>query len=150
MALEVNRMLRACLRVGLGAFLIAPLCCYGQGHPSREASLERMIVVVPMVGAGTAEDPRRPMGMPAGDAKQESPVGYRYVVSDSGRLAIVAITAPSRKHLDSVLTGYGALAEAFNPLNHERATVEKALKLIRRDFDLDSFLGVIRLPGGAK
>lgn len=121
-----------------------------QSQRSQGAALERMIVVVPMVGAGTADDPRRPMGMPAGDAKPDSPIGYRYVISDSGQLAIVELTAPSRKHFDTALTAYGASAQAFGPRLHDRATVEKALRLIRRDFDLDSFLGVIHLPGGVK
>jgi hypothetical protein len=109
-----------------------------------------VIVVVPMIGAGTPEDPRRPLGMPAGEAKQDSPIGYRYVVSDSGRLAIMVLTAPSRKHFDTALNAYGALAQDFDPLLHDRPAVERALKLIRKDFDLDSFLGGFAFPGGAK
>lgn len=95
------------------------------------------------------------MGMPAGEAKHDFRIGYRYVISDNGRLAIVELTAPSRKHFNTALNAYGALAQAFDPLVHDRATVERALKLIRKDFNLDSFLGLMHvpeelLPGGAK
>ena len=148
--LEVDQVRRYLYPLVIILSLLSAKQVPAQSIRSQGAVLERMIVVVPMVGAGTADDPRRPMGMPAGDAKPDSPIGYRYVISDSGQLAIVELTAPSRKHFDTALTAYGASAQAFDPLLHDRATVEKALRLIRRDFDLDSFLGVIHLPGGVK
>lgn len=141
-------MLRASLRVALGICLLAPLCSYGQGLPSPEAALERMIVVVPMIGSGSPDHPRHPLGMELIDSLQNAPVGYRYVLSDDGHFAIVLLTARNLKHFDPLVNAFGAqAAQTFDPKHHDRTTVEQALKLIRRDFNLDAFLSGNRWQG---
>jgi hypothetical protein len=119
-----------------------------QGLPSREAALERMIVVVPMIGNGSPDHPRHPLGMDLIDSLQDAPVGYRYVLSDDGHFAIMLLTGSSTKHFDPLLNAFGAQAQqTFDPKHHDRTTVERVLKLIRRDFNLDAFLSGYRWQG---
>jgi len=116
-----------------------------QGLPSRDAALERMIVVVPMIGAGTPDNPRRPLGMDLVASLPDTPIGYRYVLDDGGHFAIVLLTARSFKHFDPLVNAFGAQARhAFDPKHHDRANVERLLKLVRSDFDLDAFLSGYR------
>lgn len=129
------------------SFLSAPQLP-AQGLPSREAALERMIVVVPMIGSGSPDHPRRPLGMELIDSLQDTPVGYRYVLSDDGHFAIVLLTGRSTTHFDPLLNAFGAQAQqTFDPRHHDRATVERVLKLICRDFKLDAFLSGYRWLG---
>lgn len=53
---------------------------------------ERMIVVVPMTGKGTFEDPVRP-ALPVEQLDGRDGVGYRYEMSDDKRSAIVFLTS---------------------------------------------------------
>jgi len=71
------------------------LCGLTRGQGPGFAGAERMIVVVPLVGAGTMDDPRRPLGMPV----RGLPPGVTemtYVLSDDQKLAIVELTALKR------------------------------------------------------
>lgn len=104
--------------------------------------------MVPMIGRGTPESPRRPLGMDLLTSLEATPIGYRYVLSDNGHFAIVELTARNLKHFDPLLEAFGSQAShLFRPREHDRATVERALKLLRRDFDLDSFLSGLPVQG---
>ncbi len=105
-------------------------------------------MVVPMIGRGTPESPRRPLGMELLSNLADTPIGYRYELSDDGHFAIVQLTARSFTHFDPLLKGVGAQAtHTFDPRHHERGTVLQALRLLRRDFDLDAFLSGYRWQG---
>ncbi len=65
---------------------------------------ERVLAVVPMTGAGTAADPRRPPHAPA-KADANGIVSFSYQVSDDGRFAIVELVARSRAALAPILAG---------------------------------------------
>jgi hypothetical protein len=66
---------------------------------------ERIIAVVPLIGAGTYADPRRPLFAP--DSKDlHNPNGihsYRWEASDDGRHAIVEFVARDRAALLPIL-----------------------------------------------
>ena len=126
-----------------------------QQFSAPELARERMLVVVPMVGKGTAEDPRRPFGLPANTVNAAEPVGFRYLLADDGKTAIVLLSAAQRAHIDSLLVNSGLVnagsptqvvnafsgVQLFDPKLHDHATVEAALKLLRKDFNLDAFAG---------
>ncbi len=141
-------MRHICLLALLLSTFIPTTSTQAQGLPSRDAAMERMIVVVPMIGRGTPESPRRPLGTELISSLQTTPIGYRYVLSDDGRFAILELTARSFKHFDPLVNAFGAQAtHSFNPRQHDRVTVELALKTLRKDFDLDSFLSGYRIQG---
>jgi hypothetical protein len=60
---------------------------------------ERILTIVPLQGAGTPEDPRRPMYAPApatlksAVATRTGIIGYTHVLSDDGKYALVEFIA---------------------------------------------------------
>ncbi len=105
-------------------------------------------MVVPMIGRGTPDSPRRPLGMELLASLADTPIGYRYELSDDGHFAIVQLTARSFRHFDALVKGVGAQAtHTFDPRHHERGAVLQALRLLRKDFDLDAFLSGYRWQG---
>lgn len=111
---------------------------------------ERLICVVPMQGAGTATDPKRPLFMPnfrdpaqRPDPRNASSIhSMRYVLSDDGRFAIVEIVAKDRRGLLPVIN-HGrndvVVFERQRPEN-TKAVIETRVRQFKSDFDLDAFL----------
>jgi hypothetical protein len=125
---------------------------------------ERVLLVVPLTGRGTAEDPRRPLGLPANVVNAAIPVGFRYLVADDGKTAIVLLFAGSRSQIDSLLVNAGLVdanapsqlinalsgVQLFDPKKQDQASVEAALKALRKDFNLDAFLANAPALGGKR
>src|SRR4051794_26011898 len=66
----------------------------------------RLVCVVPMVGAGTAADPRRPQyapwpTAPAGSRTQI--IAFSHQMSDDGRFALVEFVARDRRAFSAIL-----------------------------------------------
>lgn len=105
--------------------------------------------VVPIVGKGTWEDPRRP------DLPQGAAANYRWLPSDDGRWAIVEIGegAGSKETLaaleklsqDSAVRG----ARLFRSGVHGQAEVEHELRRFRKNFSLED-MSSAALAKGAK
>ena len=95
------------LRVLAGVCLLARLS-YASSHADPTSTYQRIICVVPMVGAGTLEDPKRPLFAPvsglsenAGESSKgfietASIVAYQSVITDDGDQAIVELVACDR------------------------------------------------------
>jgi hypothetical protein len=132
----VRQICTFALAVSLLAFSPLP----AQNLPYRQAAMERLIVVLPMAGAGTASDPKRPWGIGLMTYDPSAPVGFHYILSDDGHFAIVELTAGNVKHFTPVLGLLTAIVNKFDPRVDSRASVESVLKLIRKDFDLPTFL----------
>ena len=94
-----------------------------------------MLLVVPMVGSGTLEDPKRPAFV------REAGVAYRYQLSDDGASAIVeaAPRGPLEAQKLENNTKTDARVKVFKPSRDKRETVDVELKKLKKDFDLDSF-----------
>ena len=61
---------------------------------------QRVLCVVPMVGAGTPADPRRPKYAPwppAPATSRTAIIGFSHQVSDDGKLALVEFVAQDRQ-----------------------------------------------------
>jgi len=124
----------------IASVLLAVCLC---GMARGQAGTERMIVVAPLVGAGTVEDPVRPLGMPA-RGLPAGVLGMTYVLSDNQKLAIVEITALKRAAIAAVAQTLSASAQAaqvrtFQPHLHSAAEVETAIRAVKKDFKLDAF-----------
>lgn len=105
---------------------------------------EVAIAIVPMVGSGTYEDPRRPLIIPVQRLSGEESLDFRYVQSDDGRYAIVVLRAPSRALLDRALTSRGQPIKVFVRGKDSRAEVETEIRRYRRSFRLDDLGGEAR------
>jgi len=74
------------------------ISCFSQSRVPHYSLHERVLLVVPMVGAGTYSDPRRPLFAPA-PGERRTPNGihsFSYEVSDDGKFALVEFVALDR------------------------------------------------------
>ena len=104
---------------------------------------ERVIAIVPYIGAGTRSDPKRPMYAPG--PHQISPtnrtgiIGFTHVASDDGHFALVEFTARNRAALLPILNDKSI--QSFLKGRDKRENIEAALKKFKKDFDWDKFAG---------
>jgi hypothetical protein len=99
----------------------------------------KMLLTVPMVGAGTWEDPKRPAFV------RETGVPFRYQVSDDGATAIVEAmprTLAESAKLDD-LAKKEPRARLYRPEKDKQSDVLIELKKQKRDFDDSAFTGLI-------
>jgi hypothetical protein len=110
---------------------------------------ERLIAVVPMVGAGTLEDPRRPQFAPPPRGKGEalSPagiIGYSYQLTDDGNSAIVEFVARDRAAFQTIMADRTGAVKFFEKGKVNRQDLLTELQQHKRSVNLDQ-LGV-RIP----
>ena len=100
---------------------------------------ERLIVVVPMVGAGTASDPKRPLFAPKpGEASPFE--GFSFELSDDGKFAIAEFVAGHPDRFRQLLAD-ARVVKAFRKGRHSREDLERELKVFKRDLKLERLLG---------
>ena len=122
---------------------------------------ERLICIVPMIGSGTYEDPRRPAYAPtSSDEEQAEPgqgiLGYSFQTSDDGQFALVEFAAMDRNAFAKILSDVkGELSASDSPIPFQfrsefkvfekgkvtRATVGNAFRKFKPNLNLDT-LGV--------
>ena len=110
---------------------------------------ERILCVVPMIGAGTYADPRRPMFTtnPTNrdsvqrerDQKREGLLGYSFEVSDDGRLAIVEFVASDRSAFSEILESRHPEVRVFRKGDGNKEEILRELSRFKRDLDLNRF-----------
>ena len=58
---------------------------------------DRILAIVPMIGAGTPADPRRPLYAPLpGKTARDGIIAFAYQVSDNGKTALIELVARDR------------------------------------------------------
>ena len=101
----------------------------------------RIIVLVPLVGSGTAADPKRPMYAPAvrnsPTAPQPAIIAYSFQVSDDGKYALTEFVARNRSAFAGILAD--KQIQVFSKGNDKKDDIEKELKKYKKDFDLEKF-----------
>jgi hypothetical protein len=125
-----------------GILLLTPLALSQHRVDPRNTN-ERVIAAVPIVGAGTPKDPKRPQYAPwppsRGQARTDI-ISYRFEPSDDGRFALVEFVARDRKAFDAILKD--KTIKVFEKGKDKKEDIEKELKKFKKDFDLDKFTGV--------
>jgi hypothetical protein len=124
----------------------------------------RLICVVPVVGQGTGDDPRRPAYAPtpsemkkvqesldaspeaAGSEGKPVPVSTAIIafaqqISDDGQYALVEFVAHDRAAFQAILDDK-SVKVAFEKGKHKREDIERELKKYKKEFNLDQF-GVV-------
>lgn len=102
---------------------------------------EKVIAVVPMVGAGTYADPKRPLFAPASLDGQSGIVGYSFQMSDDGKFAIVEFAARSRRALLPILNSGRTDVKAFVKGRDRKEDIELEIKKFKKDFDAEKLSG---------
>ncbi|HYL35377.1 MAG TPA: hypothetical protein VEV17_05655 [Bryobacteraceae bacterium] len=112
---------------------------------------ERVMAVVPLVGAGTPEDPKRPLYAPLPHGRDSTSrtgiLGFTYVLSDDGKSALVEFVARDRSAFQQILADAaapGSNVQAFVKGVHKREDIEAAFKARKPNFDFDHF--GVRMP----
>jgi|SRR5580700_6459909 hypothetical protein len=135
---------------------------YGQPPVSPRNSYERILVVLPLIGSGTAADPVRPSLIPApGSATpnilnitvsapvsampvasgpsypQNLILGYTWVASDDGKFALTEIVMRDRSAFPAIqaLPGVTAFIKGVNKL----ADIQTAFQQYKKNFDPTKF-----------
>lgn len=107
-----------------------------------------------MVGAGTAEDPKRPQFAPKPkEMGRGGALDFQFVLSDDRRWAIVAfsaaqVTQETMKALDAVERSTETGGKAFAVGKDRREDVEAEARKIKKDFNLDELLGSVETKAG--
>ncbi|MCX6622803.1 MAG: hypothetical protein NTY38_17405 [Acidobacteria bacterium] len=102
---------------------------------------ERLVAIVPMTGAGTFNDPRRPMYAPIpGTESSKRLIGFSFMVSDDGKSALVEFVARDRSAFADILTNrQQSVANIWQKHEATKDDVEKEFRKLRKDFDINSF-----------
>jgi hypothetical protein len=105
---------------------------------------ERLLCVVPVVGSGSADDPRRPAHAPLASAagarlSRDGIIAYTFQLSDDGKLALVEFVAVERKAFRDLLADTDARIKIFRKGTDKRTDIEAEFKKHKKDFDLDRF-----------
>ena len=107
---------------------------------------ERCYAIVPLIGKGTLDDPKRPMYAPAPQSRNSTSragiLGFTHVMSDDGKFALVEFVARDRTAFQQILSDAaapGASVQAFVKGLHKQADVETVFKQFKKDFDFAKF-----------
>lgn len=99
---------------------------------------ERLVLVVPLVGAGTRDDPRRPLFVPARpDASRDGLISFHYEISDDGMSAVLELVAASKSAFAPMLNQSRADVKVFEPGKVTKDEAEREIKKIKKDFDIE-------------
>jgi hypothetical protein len=127
--------------------LIVAVLCFAAALPAQRRvdprySYHRVIAVVPLQGAGTADDPIRPKHAPAAQAGGPSRAGiiaFTFQLSDDGKYAIAEFVAVDRAGLAEVLADREPGVLVFEVGVAKSTNIESAIRRFRRNFSLQNF-----------
>jgi hypothetical protein len=119
--------------------------------PNRAAIYHRIVCVVPMVGSGTAKDPKRPLFTPSSSTAQEAPkppghgkwekqpdtriIAFQSVPTDDGKASIVMFVARSYQAFKPILSDPRVI-EKFERKEIRERDLVTALRRYKKHFDL--------------
>ncbi len=126
---------------------------------------ERVYLIVPMTGAGTYLDPRRPALLPSppeaaaldsarvsvggeGTTRRSGILGYGYQVSDDGSTALVEVALSDRAAIAALLQSTAARAlgqqlRSFTKGAGNRAEMLAEFRKLKKDFDPETLKVVV-------
>lgn len=109
---------------------------FGQRKVDAAFRGERVWAIVPMVGTGTARDPRRPLFAPVrGSEGVNGITGFTYHLSDDGRVALVEFVAKTPERLAAIVSSGRADVVVFERGKATLADVEREFRKYKASFD---------------
>ncbi len=142
--------MKTCSFVIVFIVLCAALVSHGQYHVSPRNLYQRVYAVVPMVGDGTYENPRRPMftanraAARSRGSAEAGTISYSYQVSDNGRLALVEFVARDKEALRQILSSGRGDVKVFHKGTASRPQIEQEFQKHRKAFDWSKFGALAR------
>jgi len=117
----------------------------GQQRVSPRQMYDRIMIVVPLIGSGTLQDPKRPMFVPppkaASPALRTGILAYTFVLSDDGKFALCEFVARDHSGFKDILTAAPSVSPSrvfFKGIDSQ-AAVEAEFKKYKKDFDFNNF-----------
>ena len=134
-------MLRA-----VAVLLISISALFAQNRVSPEMMYHRVWAIVPLIGKGTADDPRRPMFVPS-PAEQAEKVkkgdrseilGYSMQLSDDGKSALVEFVGATPSELQFIVDSKVTGVKAFERGKAKKEDIETEFQKHKAGFTLNS------------
>lgn len=131
----------------LGVCLLASAAVMPAQPPVNQRHMyERVMAIVPVIGTGTAADPKRPLYAPAphtlSPTSRTGLLGFTYVLSDDGHFALVEFVARDRSAFATILAD--TTIQTFRKGVNQQAEIVAAFTKLKKNFDIDHF--GVRLP----
>lgn len=125
---------------------------FGQHAVSPRNMYERVYAVVPFIGKGTWDDPKRPLFSPAQMAPSDRSgiIAFHYEMTDDGKFAITEFVFANNTTLAPALAAISTAvaatpsAKVFQNGKNTSAEIQNAFKLLKKDFDITKF--TVRVP----
>ena len=118
--------------------LLLVAVCMGQRKVDPKNTYNRVICVVPIVGKGTTDDPRRPQYAPWPNSQDPNGItGFFFQPSDDGKFAVAEFVSRNRLALQPILNDKSI--KVFEEGRQSKASIESAIRPFRKDFDLTKF-----------
>ena len=107
---------------------------------------QRVHAVVPIIGKGTYDDPRRPMYAPAPGSPIDKGgiLSYTFQESEDGRFALVEFVALDRAAFRGILAETRPDVKVFEKGKARREDIDREFRRLKANIDLSRFGG--RLP----
>jgi len=132
--------------VSVVCLVIASVPAFAQPRVQWMNRYERVLVIVPMIGSGTAVDPIRPKHLPVLSAEaslSSTPfLGFSVQVSDDGKYALVELVAHDKSAFQDILGD--ASIKAFLKGRDGRDVAEAEFKKYKKNFSIANF--GVRIP----
>ena len=124
-------------RLFIGVLALAFVVC-AQRRVDPRNSYHRVICVVPLVGSGTAADPKRPQYAPwPASQDPKGIIAFTFELTDDGKSAVVEFVAQNGAALLPLLNDKSI--QAFEKGVASPAAMEAAIRQVRKDFALETF-----------
>jgi hypothetical protein len=124
-------------RLVTGLLMLAGVVCAQHSVDPRN-TYHRVICVVPMIGSGTAADPKRPEYAPApGSALPNGIIGFTQVATDDGKFAIVEFVAKNRSAFQAIFAD--TTITTYEKGSQSASAIETALQKLKQSFSLVQF-----------
>lgn len=121
--------------------LLSLSALFAQNRVSSEMMYHRVWAVVPMIGTGTLDDPRRPMFVPSRSertAKRSGVIGFSMQISDDGNSALVEFIGATPADLKFIVNSTAPGVKAFERGVAKKEDIEAEFKKYKATFTLDS------------
>ena len=137
--------------------LLSVLALSAQDRVSPEFMYHRVWAVVPIIGTGTNDDPRRPMFVPSpaerradadnrakqgkGSEKRPAILSYSMQLSDDGQTALLEFVGADPEALRFITESTAQNVKVFERGKTKKEDIEEEFKKHKKAFKLDSFSG---------
>ena len=137
-------MLRA-----VAILLLSLSALFAQNRVSPEMMYHRVWAIVPLVGKGTADDPRRPMFAPSPgeiaekikNGDRSGVISYSMQLSDDGKSALVEFVGAAPTDLKFIVNSKAAGVTAFERGTATKGQIETEFRRYKAGITLDSLGG---------